>query len=251
MHSLNSNYTKYFNSSHNRQGHLFQQRYKMAVVEKNAYILLITAYIHTNPKAINLAAENRDYPYSSLPEYLKSARPKAMERSLPDMAEEIREVMERPLKQKGLSSYQDYLDGVSGSQLEGLGRDLAKRPVLGSQEFIRKVNMRLKAGALVSGSGIPAKSWRRRILAAGAIIILALAGFNFYVYIRAKIREQQLKSSFEEKEAEVSQQLKENYQKQIDDYYKGVSRSLQLEKQKAKELEERLLRETEKDRGAK
>src|SRR5690348_9657940 len=46
MHSLNSFYTKYFNSRYDRRGPLFESRFKSVFVEKAAYLVPLTRYIH-------------------------------------------------------------------------------------------------------------------------------------------------------------------------------------------------------------
>jgi REP element-mobilizing transposase RayT len=38
MHDLSANYTKYFNGKYQRKGHLFQERYKVAILEKEGYM---------------------------------------------------------------------------------------------------------------------------------------------------------------------------------------------------------------------
>ena len=56
MRDLNNNYTKYYNGRYNRKGHLFRERYKAALIEKEPYLLKMTAYIHLNPEKINSSA---------------------------------------------------------------------------------------------------------------------------------------------------------------------------------------------------
>lgn len=233
MHSLNSGYTKHFNSRHHRTGRLFQERYRMVVAEKSSYLLPITAYMHTNPKALKLVKENRDYPYSSIHDYLRSAMPIGLEGSAPDISKEI----------SNITSYQEYLLSVSQQQMEALALELAKKPVLGSKEFAAKVKTYLKAAALVNSAGKPARHWRRRALVAIVVIIAGLVLVNFYIYTKSQNREHQLKSSFEKKEAETSQHMEKQYQQQIDDYYKDLAKKLQMEKQKSKALQEQLLKE--------
>ena len=46
---LNGVYTQAFNRRHRRVGHLFQGRYKAILVEKDAYLLELSRYIHLNP----------------------------------------------------------------------------------------------------------------------------------------------------------------------------------------------------------
>ncbi len=49
MRRLLSGYAAYFNRSHNRVGHLFQNRYKSIICQEDAYFEKLVAYIHLNP----------------------------------------------------------------------------------------------------------------------------------------------------------------------------------------------------------
>ncbi|HSV99627.1 MAG TPA: transposase [Sedimentisphaerales bacterium] len=49
MHRLETAYTVYFNRRHDRCGHLLQGRYGARLVEKDAYILRLSRYVHLNP----------------------------------------------------------------------------------------------------------------------------------------------------------------------------------------------------------
>src|SRR5512139_4048541 len=49
MRQLNGVYTQDFNRRHHRAGHLFQGRYKALLVDKDAYLLELSRYIHLNP----------------------------------------------------------------------------------------------------------------------------------------------------------------------------------------------------------
>jgi REP element-mobilizing transposase RayT len=49
MHGINSSYTGYFNRRYGRSGHLFQGRYRGILVEKDAYLLSLSRYVHPNP----------------------------------------------------------------------------------------------------------------------------------------------------------------------------------------------------------
>jgi REP element-mobilizing transposase RayT len=42
-------YTRRFNISHNRSGHLFQGRFKSFIVQNDAYLSQLSCYIHRNP----------------------------------------------------------------------------------------------------------------------------------------------------------------------------------------------------------
>jgi REP element-mobilizing transposase RayT len=49
MHRLLTSYTVYFNRRHRRCGHLMQGRYGARLVEKDAYMLRLSRYVHLNP----------------------------------------------------------------------------------------------------------------------------------------------------------------------------------------------------------
>jgi hypothetical protein len=49
MQCLLTGYSKYFNERHKRVGHLFQNRYKSPIVDKDKYFLDVVKYIHLNP----------------------------------------------------------------------------------------------------------------------------------------------------------------------------------------------------------
>jgi putative transposase len=64
MKSLGTSYTMYFNKKYEREGHLFQGRYKAVRINNDSYLFHITRYVHLNP--INFS----EYKYSSYQAYL-------------------------------------------------------------------------------------------------------------------------------------------------------------------------------------
>lgn len=67
MRRLLTAYAIYFNRRHQRAGHLFQNRYKSIVCEKDAYLLELVRYIHLNPRRAGLVRDLEDldrYPWS-------------------------------------------------------------------------------------------------------------------------------------------------------------------------------------------
>lgn len=67
---LNGEYALYFSRRHKRPGHIFQGRYKAMLVEKEAYLLELSRYIHLNPLRAGIVKSPEDYKWSSLPLYL-------------------------------------------------------------------------------------------------------------------------------------------------------------------------------------
>jgi hypothetical protein len=67
MRRLLTSYAVTFNLTHHRTGHLFQNRYKSIVCEKEAYLLELIRYIHLNPiraELVNNLKELDRYPWS-------------------------------------------------------------------------------------------------------------------------------------------------------------------------------------------
>jgi putative transposase len=67
MRKLLTGYVVNFNNRHNRQGHLFQNRYKSIVCQEDAYLTELVRYIHLNPLRAGLVkdlAELSTFPWS-------------------------------------------------------------------------------------------------------------------------------------------------------------------------------------------
>jgi len=54
MQPFQTSYTVYFNKRHQRSGHVFEQRYKAFLVDKDNYLLEVSRYIHLNPVAAGI-----------------------------------------------------------------------------------------------------------------------------------------------------------------------------------------------------
>ncbi len=71
MHSINTSYVIYFNKKYDRHGHLFQDRFQSKIVNSDGYNLVLSAYIHNNPKDIEgYIGREEEYKYSSYGIYL-------------------------------------------------------------------------------------------------------------------------------------------------------------------------------------
>ncbi|MFH1578309.1 MAG: transposase, partial [Candidatus Omnitrophota bacterium] len=149
MHNLNNAYTKYFNGRYQRKGHLFRGRFKAAIVEKAPNLTKLTAYMHLNPKRLNLVPNAKDYPHSSYGDYLNLERGKQF---TPLEAKEQQEKSKVPLtdfnfeqeiaetlgflKDKG---YMEFVDNLTREDAERLHKNLQRGGIFGSEEFIKKI----------------------------------------------------------------------------------------------------------------
>jgi REP element-mobilizing transposase RayT/nitrogen fixation-related uncharacterized protein len=214
MHDLNANYTKYFNGKIGRKGHLFKERSRMNVIEKASYLSAVAAYIHLNPVALGLAKTPEEYPYSSYNDSAAVIQGTASNVILRPKAEGSKDSSPR---QGGAQN--DKLSSPQNDtlQMQALGRELAKNAVIGSPEFINRVNSVVKAQELAAKRRFGAG--QRKLIFAGAAAILILAVGAVYLY-----------------KAILSKQ----YEDEMNSYYKGLSKTLQIEKQKVRILEERM-----------
>lgn len=63
-------YTQHYNLDYKRTGHVFEQRYKAIICDKNSYLLNLIRYIHMNPVKANIG-EGLEYKWSSHSAYIK------------------------------------------------------------------------------------------------------------------------------------------------------------------------------------
>lgn len=67
---IGAKYVYWYNWKYQRNGHLFQDRYKSEVVEDNRYFLTVLRYIHQNPIKAEITKDIQEFPWSSYNEYM-------------------------------------------------------------------------------------------------------------------------------------------------------------------------------------
>ncbi|MDD4834648.1 MAG: transposase [Lutispora sp.] len=70
MQGIQQSFTQRYNKKYNRTGHVFQQRYKAVLCDKDNYLLQLIKYIHYNPVEAGIEA-GLNYQWSSHNNYLK------------------------------------------------------------------------------------------------------------------------------------------------------------------------------------
>lgn len=73
MQRLNVSYSRYFNTRHQRVGHLFQNRFRSEAIEDDAYIMTVLSYIHLNPTKAGMTHQPDSYRWSSCQVYYGDA----------------------------------------------------------------------------------------------------------------------------------------------------------------------------------
>lgn len=143
MHRLQTAYTIYFNLRHNRNGHLLQGRYGARLVEKDAYILRLSRYVHLNPvftvaaKALSLReriAALRAYPWSSYRSYIGAGRSLDYVERSPILAMIEQNPSKRPI------AYRRFVEsGIDEVDVAFLQAQRVSPLCVGTDEFCEKV----------------------------------------------------------------------------------------------------------------
>lgn len=170
MQLIQQTYTQSYNKQKGRTGHVFEQRYKAFICNKDEYLLTLMRYIHQNPVRAGIADIN--YKWSSHSEYRTSKaqycdvelpllmfsidRTKAVERYL-DFVDEIDDVIDRKLYELGsdemkrikieeprinrdLEGIVDEMKELYNTDIEELkGRSKNKKISKIKEEFIKKI----------------------------------------------------------------------------------------------------------------
>ena len=140
MRHFNITYTSHYNRRHKRTGHLFQGRYKSILVEKDAYAVMLSRYIHLNPihtkeyRSKSLQEQRlhlRSYPWSTLPGYI-------------DKKKRVSMVVYHMVlgayggdMEKGRNAYWRAILGDVSQGLE-IEEKIVGQSILGSEDFIDK-----------------------------------------------------------------------------------------------------------------
>jgi putative transposase len=259
MHDLNSNYTKYFNSRYNRKGHLFQERYKMKLLEKAQYLLPATAHIHLNPVIRHLANNAEEYNYSSYPLHIGRVPAAWAKEHEIDLKEEIAEITQHlSLRESSLKTnneenqgYSGYLKNLSSQEKDAFAKKLARENVIGQSMFKEKVKQE-EARLMANRRQVPGWKLRRKIILASGALVFLLVVITLVLYVRNVRLKQQFDMELEKQETrakELIKQEKEEVFRNLDEKYRAdmvsfeaATKRLELEQKKTRELEETLKR---------
>jgi putative transposase len=141
LHYINGSYANYINRKRNRNGHLLQGRYKGILVDRDAYMLELSRYLHLNPVRAKIVERPEDYRQSSYRSYVKTQKEAIVTTDLIlGMVSEdgktarraYREYVEKGVTEEGRNPLEDVYGGV----------------ILGSRGFIKQALRMLKETAL-------------------------------------------------------------------------------------------------------
>lgn len=111
MHSINTSYVLYYNRKYKRHGHVFQERFQSRILDSDRYNMVVSAYIHNNPKDIEgYAGREEEYKYSSYGIYLglRKDEHKLIDKSF------IRSLIRANSKRRFAEEYYNFVTGQRG-----------------------------------------------------------------------------------------------------------------------------------------
>jgi putative transposase len=127
MQGINLSYTLWFNRKNRKVGHLWQDRFKSALVEKDSYLLECGRYVERNPVRAGLVEDPKSYPWNS---YRVHAYGK--DDGITDMHGLYKSFGTKPHERQ--RTYRDYVLSHRDSEEQELRAKLG-RGVLGSEDF--------------------------------------------------------------------------------------------------------------------
>jgi REP-associated tyrosine transposase len=137
MQPFQTSYTLYLNRRHRRSGHVFEQRYKALLVDKDNYLLQVSRYIHRNPVDAKLVERPQDYRWSSYGAYVSGKRVRGLTTGI---------VLEQlgGKQSEQIRSYREYVESAGG--ISEAPPPTVKQVVIGDTEFAEQVFSERRVG---------------------------------------------------------------------------------------------------------
>ena len=254
MHDVNANYTKYYNKKYEKKGHLFEERFKAVLIEKQSYLLEATRFVHRIVLKDNTLLQLKDYRWSSYLSYLKMEPDKNISANID--YEEVLNLFSSPLENRA-ATYQEFVEKASSQELEAFENKLYRVSVVGSEKFIDKIKEISKAAA-EAGQEQPElnaelfleKRKRNRavyilivsvlvFLGAGSLLLKGNANLKREIKEVALEKDEMFTKDLIAKKQEVSRELEEKYRADMVSYKATALRLQEIEK-KDRQKEEKL-----------
>jgi putative transposase len=142
MHGINSAYTGYFNREYTRVGHLFQGRYRAVVVDRDAYLLELSRYVHLNSVRAGIVDRAEKYRWSSYPGYIR----KRDEVPWVEYSLVLSQCREGPARSR--REYKRYVEREYQEEEGSPLSELYGQVLLGTEEFIERLKGLVKGRAV-------------------------------------------------------------------------------------------------------
>lgn len=249
MHDVNANYTKYYNKKYEKKGHLFEERFKAVLIEKQGYLLETTRFVHRIVLKENSLLQLKDYKWSSYLSYIKAEQDKNIYSNID--CEEVLNLLPAPLENRPLG-YQEFVEKASRQDLEAFANKMYRAPVVGSEKFVEKIKEISKASAesgqeqadgnaeLFAELFLEKRKRSRAVYILASFILLFLGVGSFLLIGNANLKREIKEVALEKDEIftrdliatkqEVSRDLEEKYRADMVSYKATALRLQEIEK---------------------
>jgi hypothetical protein len=129
MQAFQTSYTRYFNRRHGRTGHVFEQRYKAFLVDRDAYLLQVSRYIHLNPVGAKVVDRPQAYRWSSYRAY-------CAERATPSLHRDV--ILNQfggPMQQR-VTRYRAFVEGALDGGTRWTLLPIREQAFVGEEAFV-------------------------------------------------------------------------------------------------------------------
>jgi REP element-mobilizing transposase RayT len=130
MQAFQTSYTGYYNRRHNSTGHVFEQRYKAFLVDRDNYLLQVSRYIHLNPVGASLVGRPQDHRWSSYWEYVGGGKEGLVEKEV---------VLEQFGGRDRVRRYREYVEGVIKRGEEWSKLPVVRQAFVGDESFAEQM----------------------------------------------------------------------------------------------------------------
>lgn len=108
MKKLNTKYAMAINYQQDRIGHVFQDRFKSEIIDKDSYLLNVIRYVHNNPVRAKIVNTPKEYKWSSYNDYIEVN--KIIDENQKDFVLGCFNNIERFIEYHSIIDNQEYLD---------------------------------------------------------------------------------------------------------------------------------------------
>jgi putative transposase len=140
MQPFQTSYTVYFNRRHGRSGHVFEQRYKAFLVDKDNYLLQVSRYIHLNPVGAGIVRRPQEYRWSSYRAYVGEGMSLGLNK-------EIVLGQFGAGGKGGVLRYREFVEGAAKRNEEWENLPVIQQAFVGEEGFVRQARRRVAKDA--------------------------------------------------------------------------------------------------------
>ncbi|MBU0547223.1 MAG: transposase [Candidatus Omnitrophica bacterium] len=250
MHGVNANYTKYYNKKYEKKGHLFEERFKAVLIERQGYLLEMTRFVHRIVLKDNPTAQLKSFRWSSYLSYIKTESDKNICGNI--NYEEVLNLL--PLENK-TAAYEEYVEKASQEELDAFENKMYRASVVGSEKFVERIKEIAKASAeagqeqpeLNAELFLEKRKRNRAVYILVATILVFLGAGSFLLKGNANLKREIKEAALEKDEMsvkdliatkqEVSRDLEEKYRADMVSYKAAALRLQEIEQKNRQEKE--------------